>query len=272
MSRTAATSSASSISACWSIAPPRASPSWPRPKAAWRSKRSPRSTPEKILKVAIDPGDRHPALPHPQDRLLPRPRRQPDRLGLEVHHRRSTAPSTRSTARSSRSTRWSSPAPATCWRSDAKVNFDDNALFRHKDDRGAARSRRGGSGRARGRQAQPQLHQARRQSIGCMVNGAGLAMATMDIIKLYGGAPANFLDVGGGATKERVTTRLQDHPLRPQRRRHPGQHLRRHHALRRHRRRRGRRGARGLRCTCRWWCAWKAPTSSWARRSWRNRA
>src|SRR6201999_2021738 len=42
-------------------------------------------------------------------------------------------------------------------------------------------------------------------SIGCMVNGAGLAMATMDIIKLYGGAPANFLDVGGGAPKERVT-------------------------------------------------------------------
>ena len=42
-------------------------------------------------------------------------------------------------------------------------------------------------------------------SIGCMVNGAGLAMATMDIIKLFGGAPANFLDVGGGATKERVT-------------------------------------------------------------------
>ena len=43
-------------------------------------------------------------------------------------------------------------------------------------------------------------------TIGCMVNGAGLAMATMDIIKLYGGEPANFLDVGGGATKERVTT------------------------------------------------------------------
>ena len=42
-------------------------------------------------------------------------------------------------------------------------------------------------------------------TIGCMVNGAGLAMATMDIIKLYGGSPANFLDVGGGATKERVT-------------------------------------------------------------------
>src|SRR3546814_2494970 len=43
-------------------------------------------------------------------------------------------------------------------------------------------------------------------NIGCMVNGAGLAMATMDIIKLYGAAPANFLDVGGGATKERVVT------------------------------------------------------------------
>merc|ERR1711998_200281 len=42
-------------------------------------------------------------------------------------------------------------------------------------------------------------------SIGCMVNGAGLAMGTMDIVKLHGGAPANFLDVGGGATKERVT-------------------------------------------------------------------
>src|SRR3546814_7370292 len=45
-------------------------------------------------------------------------------------------------------------------------------------------------------------------SIGCMVNGAGLAMATMDIIKLYGGEPANFLDVGGGATKDRKSTRL----------------------------------------------------------------
>ncbi len=87
---------------------------------------------------------------------------------------------------------------------DAKVSFDDNALYRH-----------------------PQLEKLRDESeedpkeleaakyslnyialdgtIGCMVNGAGLAMATMDIIKLYGGSPANFLDVGGGATKERVT-------------------------------------------------------------------
>jgi succinyl-CoA synthetase beta subunit len=87
---------------------------------------------------------------------------------------------------------------------DAKVGFDNNAEFRH-----------------------PELDQLRDLSeedpmeieaskydlayikldgnIGCMVNGAGLAMATMDIIKLYGGSPANFLDVGGGATKERVT-------------------------------------------------------------------
>ena len=86
---------------------------------------------------------------------------------------------------------------------DAKVSFDDNALFRH-----------------------PLIHRLRDESeedpkeieaskydlnyialdgtIGCMVNGAGLAMATMDIIKLYGEAPANFLDVGGGATKEKV--------------------------------------------------------------------
>lgn len=87
---------------------------------------------------------------------------------------------------------------------DAKINFDDNALFRH-----------------------PELEQMRDLSeenpaeieakkydlsyisldgtIGCMVNGAGLAMATLDIIKLYGGEPANFLDVGGGATEAKVT-------------------------------------------------------------------
>ena len=52
-------------------------------------------------------------------------------------------------------------------------------------------------------------------TIGCMVNGAGLAMATMDIIKLYGAEPANFLDVGGGASKERVDRGLQDHHRRP---------------------------------------------------------
>ncbi|MDO8605804.1 MAG: ADP-forming succinate--CoA ligase subunit beta [Phaeospirillum sp.] len=88
---------------------------------------------------------------------------------------------------------------------DAKVNFDDNALFRHKDIEEL---------RDESEEDPAELEAARHSlnyikldgQIGCMVNGAGLAMATMDIIKLYGAEPANFLDVGGGATKERVTT------------------------------------------------------------------
>jgi len=88
---------------------------------------------------------------------------------------------------------------------DAKMNFDDNALFRHTDIEEM---------RDEAEEDPTELEAAKHNlnyvkldgSIGCMVNGAGLAMATMDIIKLYGGAPANFLDVGGGATKERVTT------------------------------------------------------------------
>jgi succinyl-CoA synthetase beta subunit len=87
---------------------------------------------------------------------------------------------------------------------DAKMNFDDNALFRHKDLAEL---------RDEDEEDAMELEAARHElnyikldgSIGCMVNGAGLAMATMDIIKLHGSAPANFLDVGGGATKERVT-------------------------------------------------------------------
>jgi len=87
---------------------------------------------------------------------------------------------------------------------DAKMSFDDNSLFRHKDIE-AMRDLD---------EEDPKEIEASRYnlnyvsldgSIGCMVNGAGLAMATMDIIKLYGGAPANFLDVGGGANKEQVT-------------------------------------------------------------------
>ena len=87
---------------------------------------------------------------------------------------------------------------------DAKMAFDDNALFRHPDIV-ALRDLD---------EEDPMEVEASKHDlsyvkldgiIGCMVNGAGLAMATMDIIKLYGGEPANFLDVGGGATKERVT-------------------------------------------------------------------
>src|ERR1700722_6611099 len=87
---------------------------------------------------------------------------------------------------------------------DAKINFDDNGLFRHHDIEEM---------RDEAEEDPTELEAAKHQlnyvkldgNIGCMVNGAGLAMATMDIIKLYGSAPANFLDVGGGATKERVT-------------------------------------------------------------------
>ena len=87
---------------------------------------------------------------------------------------------------------------------DAKVSFDDNALYRHPELEKL---------RDESEEDPKELEAAKYAlnyvaldgTIGCMVNGAGLAMATMDIIKLYGASPANFLDVGGGATKERVT-------------------------------------------------------------------
>jgi succinyl-CoA synthetase beta subunit len=87
---------------------------------------------------------------------------------------------------------------------DAKINFDDNALFRHPD---VASLRDPGEEDPKEIEAQKNdlSYIALDGTIGCMVNGAGLAMATMDIIKLYGAEPANFLDVGGGASKERVT-------------------------------------------------------------------
>ncbi|GAB3626730.1 Succinyl-CoA ligase [ADP-forming] subunit beta [Pandoraea terrae] len=87
---------------------------------------------------------------------------------------------------------------------DAKVNFDDNALFRHAEIESLRDEAE--EDPAEREASKHQLNYVKLDgSIGCMVNGAGLAMATMDIIKLYGGEPANFLDVGGGATKERVT-------------------------------------------------------------------
>jgi succinyl-CoA synthetase beta subunit len=87
---------------------------------------------------------------------------------------------------------------------DAKINFDDNAVYRHPE----LEEWRDAS------EEDPSETEAKKWdlsyialdgNIGCMVNGAGLAMATMDIIKFYGGSPANFLDVGGGATAEKVT-------------------------------------------------------------------
>jgi succinyl-CoA synthetase beta subunit len=86
---------------------------------------------------------------------------------------------------------------------DAKINFDDNALFRHKDIQELRDIEE--EDPAEMEASKYDLNYVKLDGqIGCMVNGAGLAMATMDIIKLYGMEPANFLDVGGGATKEKV--------------------------------------------------------------------
>lgn len=88
---------------------------------------------------------------------------------------------------------------------DAKFNFDDNALFRHADIE--AMRDESEEDPAETEAARHSLNYVKLDgNIGCMVNGAGLAMATMDIIQLHGGQPANFLDVGGGATRERVAT------------------------------------------------------------------
>jgi len=87
---------------------------------------------------------------------------------------------------------------------DAKVSFDDNALFRHKDLE-ALRDESEMDPKELDATKHDLNYVALDGEIGCMVNGAGLAMATMDIIKLYGSSPANFLDVGGTATAERVT-------------------------------------------------------------------
>jgi succinyl-CoA synthetase beta subunit len=87
---------------------------------------------------------------------------------------------------------------------DAKLNFDDNALFRHPDI--VAMRDLDEENPAEVEASKHDLNYIQLDGdIGCLVNGAGLAMATMDIIKVYGGNPANFLDVGGGATTDRVT-------------------------------------------------------------------
>jgi succinyl-CoA synthetase beta subunit len=87
---------------------------------------------------------------------------------------------------------------------DAKITIDDNALFRQSELREMRDTSQEDERETRAQQWELN-YIALDGNIGCMVNGAGLAMATMDLIKLNDGQPANFLDVGGGATKERVT-------------------------------------------------------------------
>ena len=115
---------------------------------------------------------------------------------------------------------------------DAKVTIDDNALFRHPD---IAEMRDVAA-------ADPQEQMARERgvtyvkldgTIGILGNGAGLVMSTLDVVDQVGGTPANFLDVGGGADADKIVDGARGHPLRPQGRGDPVQHLRRHHALRR---------------------------------------
>jgi len=84
---------------------------------------------------------------------------------------------------------------------DAKINFDDNALFRHPDVQAMHDPTEENASELRAKAANLS-YIALDGNIGCLVNGAGLAMATMDLIKLHGGEPANFLDVGGGVTKD----------------------------------------------------------------------
>lgn len=91
---------------------------------------------------------------------------------------------------------------------DAKVNFDDNALFKH-DDVEQMRNPEELSADETAAKAASLSFVSMDGYIGCMVNGAGLAMATMDIIKLYGGDPANFLDVGGSSNPEKVVNALK---------------------------------------------------------------
>jgi succinyl-CoA synthetase beta subunit len=87
---------------------------------------------------------------------------------------------------------------------DAKINFDDNALYRHPELNELRDLDEENAAEIKAKEYDLSFIHLD-GTIGCMVNGAGLAMATMDIIKVYGGMPANFLDVGGGATAEKVT-------------------------------------------------------------------
>ena len=115
---------------------------------------------------------------------------------------------------------------------DAKVTLDDNALFRHPDN-AELRDPRG---------EDPQEQMAKERgltyvkldgNIGILGNGAGLVMSTLDVVAQAGGAPANFLDAGGGSKAEAIAQRGRGDPLRREGHRRAVQHLRRHHALRR---------------------------------------
>ncbi len=147
------------------------------------------------------------------------------------------------------------------------MTFDDNGLFRHPEIgklRDLAEEEP-----AEVRAASAGLSYVKLDgNIGCLVNGAGLAMSTMDLIKLHGGEPANFLDVGGGADTEQVTEAFRILLADPKVRRRAGQYLRWHHAVHDDRQR----AARGVSASrvprAAWSCGWKARRWKRAAASW----
>ena len=157
-----------------------------------------------------DPARRHPSgggsagLPVPHARVRPGPQGQADRASSST----SRAALYRSTSSATRACVEVNPlivtGTATLVALDAKINIEDNALFRQKE-LAALRDPSQEDAIERDASEHDLNYVSLDGDIACMVNGAGLAMATMDLIKLHGGSPANFLDVGGGATRERVT-------------------------------------------------------------------
>jgi succinyl-CoA synthetase beta subunit len=161
------------------------------------------STPEKIVKVAIDPAQ---GLTDADA----------DQVALAIGIPRSALAEARALLKALYKCFWDTDASLVevnplihtgddrVLALDAKLNFDDNALFRHPDI--AALRDLDEEDPAEVEASRHDLNYIQLDgNIGCLVNGAGLAMATMDIIKFYGGNPANFLDVGGGATTDKVT-------------------------------------------------------------------
>ena len=148
---------------------------------------------------------------------------------------------------------------------DAKVTIDGNALFRHQDLAEIADTAE-----------DPQEAMAKEKgltyvkldgNVGILANGAGLCMSTLDVVAQAGGAPANFLDAGGGSKAEAIVDALDRDHLRREGHGDPLQHLRRHHPLRRDRQGHRRRLAADRPRSCRWSCASTAPTP---RRGWRS--
>ena len=202
-SRKAPTSPASSISPASSTAPAARSPSSPREAGGMDIEEVAAKTPEKIVTVHVDPAAGY--SPHVGQTIA-------FALGLSGDAVKQCvkliATLYEAFVAKDMSLLEINPLVVTkdgellCL--DAKINFDDNALFRHPDIAEL---------RDPDEEDPNEVEAAKNElnyialdgTIGCMVNGAGLAMATMDIIKLYGAEPANFLDVGGGATKEKVT-------------------------------------------------------------------